>query len=569
MLQDPIKILIVDDQAEQRDVLKLILQDSGYEIFLAENASKALSLFSATPFPLVISDIQLPDFSGLELLQRIKRLNEDVIFIVVTGHSDPQKTMAALQFGAFDYLIKPVSKEQLLLSIQNGLKKSQNLSTQKTQHLELQRNMDEISETLHFQKEALEREQQRTQGIIESAHIGFLVLDAESDEVFLLNQKGRNFLRVIDSCKQAYLLRSYQEIFPDKIVEILNKIVSRIQKEKRHIDFGQYEFSEESIYHFAGYPILIGDSLSSIVIVVEDITEKIVLEKQILQSSRLADIGELAAVVGHEINNPIAFVISNMQSLSKYIQRISEFFEKFTNLQDFLSSIHIDERTILDAYQGILNINDQIQSKAKEMQEIKEKAKLDTTMKNINDIIQENLQGLDRVKRIVQDLKNLSFMGEDNIEESDINKIIQDAIEMLWNQIRYKTEIVRRYNALPLIKCFPRQISQVFTNLIINASQAIDQKGVITIKTLYENQTIQIHISDNGNGMDEQTQKKLFTPFFTTKKIGKGTGLGLSISQKIIEKHKGKIQVKSELGKGTTFSISLPLNGVEKTGEKL
>lgn len=569
MLQDPIKILIVDDIAEQRDILRIILEDSGYEIFTAENATKALELFSSTPFPLVISDIQLPDFSGLELLQRIKRLNEDVIFIIVTGHSDPQKTMAALQFGAFDYFIKPVSKEQLILSIQNGLKKSQNLNTQKSEHLELQRNMDEISETLHFQKEALEREQERTQGIIESAHIGFLVLDAESDEIFLLNQKGRDFLKVIDSCRQAYLLRTYQEVFPDKVVEILNKIVSRIQKDKRHVDFGQCEFSEECVYNFSGYPILIGESLSSIVILVEDISEKIVLEKQILQSSRLADIGELAAVVGHEINNPIAFVISNTQSLSKYIQRISEFFEKFSNLQEYLSSIHIDERTILDAYQGILNINDQIQLKAKEMQEIKEKAKLDTTLKNINDIIQENLQGLDRVKRIVQDLKNLSFMGEDNIEEADINKIIQDAIDMLWNQIRYKTEIVRRYNALPLIKCFPRQISQVFTNLIINASQAIEQKGVITIKTIYENQAIQIHISDNGNGMDEQTQKKLFTPFFTTKKIGKGTGLGLSISHKIIEKHKGKIQVKSEVGSGTTFSISLPLNGVEKTGEKL
>ncbi len=569
MLQDPIKILIVDDAEEQRLALKTILEDSGYEIYFAENAEKALDLYSSIPFPLVISDIQMPDLSGIDLLQQIKRLNEDVIFIILTAHSDPQKTMAALQFGAFDYLVKPVTKEQLILSIQNGLKKAYNLTTQKTQHLELQRNMDEINETLHFQKEALEREQERTQGIIESAHIGFLVLDAESDEIFLLNQKGRNFLKVIDSCRQAYLLRSYQEVFPDKIVEILTKIVSRIQKEKRHIDFGQYEFSEECIYNFAGYPILIGENLSSIVIVVEDITEKNILEKQILQSSRLADIGELAAVVGHEINNPIAFVISNMQSLDKYMQRISEFFEKFSNLQEFLSSIHIDERTILDAYQGILNINDQIQSKAKEMQEIKEKAKLDTTLKNINDIIQENLQGLDRVKRIVQDLKNLSFMGEDNIEEADINKIIQDSIEMLWNQIRYKTEIVRRYNALPLIKCFPRQISQVFTNLIINASQAIEQKGVITIKTIYENQSIQIHISDNGNGMDEQTQKKLFTPFFTTKKIGKGTGLGLSISHKIIEKHKGKIQVKSEIGKGTTFSIFLPLNGVEKTGEKL
>ena len=111
--------------------------------------------------------------------------------------------------------------------------------------------------------------------------------------------------------------------------------------------------------------------------------------------------------------------------------------------------------------------------------------------------------------------------------------------------------------------------SSNFYELLPEIEKAIEEKGIITIKTLYENQSIQIHISDNGPGMDELTQKKLFTPFFTTKKIGKGTGLGLSISQKIIEKHKGKIQVKSELRKGTTFSIFLPLNGVEKTGEKL
>lgn len=559
------RILVVDDQEEHRSALKSILENEGYEVDTASNSEDALEIYSVRSFNLVLTDLNLPGgISGIELLRNIKSINDDAVVILITGISDIEKTQQAVKYGAADYILKPVQTPGFLRSIKKALSKESNLEEKKHHQEELERNVDEITETLKFQKEALEREQERTRGIIEAAHIGFLVLDAESEELFLINKRGKELLRIVETGDPGFFMRNYVEIFSEKISQILKKIINSVQKEKNVVDYGKYTLDETLVLHFAGYPLIVGGNLSSIVVVVEDITENQILEKQILQSSRLADIGELAAVVGHEINNPIAFIQSNMQSLSKYFRKIQEYMDSTSELESFLSELNIDERKILDIYQGVLSINGQIQKKKDEIRDLREKLKISATLKNINDIINENLEGLERVKKIVLDLKTLSYMGEEKLEEADINRVLQETLDMLWNQIKFKVEVIKRFGTLPALRCYSRQLSQVFTNIIMNAAQAMDRHGTITINTRYEAQSVVVEIADTGCGMDDATLKKLFTPFFTTKKIGKGTGLGLSISFKIIEKHKGKIIVKSEPNKGSIFTIILPLDGIRE-----
>lgn len=559
-------ILIVDDQEEQGKFILSLLENEGYGAELVRSGEEALELYNSKPFNLVLTDVNMSGISGIELLRSIKAANDDAVVILLTGFSDMDKSQQAIKYGAADYLLKPLDPALLLKSIRKALSKDSSIKEKRNHQRELERNVDEITETLKFQKEALEREQERTRGIIEAAHIGFLVLDAESEEIFLINKRGKELLRIADSGDQGIFMRNYTEIFSGGIAEILKKILIRVQKEKTVVDCGALTFDESCILSFAGYPLTMGGNLSSIVvIVIEDITEKKVLEKQILQSSRLADIGELAAVVGHEINNPIAFIKSNTYSLSKYFKKIQEFMERIMELENFLSELNIDERKILDIYQGILTINGEIQKKREEIRDLREKLKITQAMKHIGEIIEENLSGLDRIKKIVLDLKTLSYMGEEKLEEADINKILNETLDIVWNQIKFKAQVIRKYGQIPILKCYSRQLSQVFTNILMNAAQAIEKHGTITVATRYEQQAVMIEIADTGCGMDEVTLKRLFTPFFTTKKIGKGTGLGLSICYKIVEKHKGKILVKSESGKGSVFSILLPLEAVQET----
>jgi len=256
-----------------------------------------------------------------------------------------------------------------------------------------------------------------------------------------------------------------------------------------------------------------------------------------LQQEKMASIGQLAAGVAHEINNPIGFISSNLGTLNKYILRLLEFV-------DFVDS----------SQQGPGEKNrDQIQTKREEL-------KVDFMINDINDLIKESLQGTERVKKIVQDLKSFSRTDKNECEIADINDILESTINMVWNEIKYKATLQRKFEALPLTRCNPQQLNQVFVNLLINAAQAIEDHGEITVKTWLSANKIFIAISDTGCGIPSRLTTRLFEPFFTTKEVGKGTGLGLSIAYEIIaQKHNGNIMVTSEEGKGTTFTVQIPV----------
>ena len=189
------------------------------------------------------------------------------------------------------------------------------------------------------------------------------------------------------------------------------------------------------------------------------------------------------------------------------------------------------------------------------------KAEIDLIFLRVDapDLLKESIDGLQRVTRIVQDLKNFSHVDESERQWADIEMGLESTLRVVWNELKYKAEVVKEFAGLPQIECFPFQLNQVFMNLLINASHAIEAHGTITIRTGLSESHAWVEIQDTGKGIKPEHLERIFEPFFTTKPVGKGTGLGLSLAYGIIQKHHGKITVQSELGQGSTFRVTLPL----------
>ena len=261
-------------------------------------------------------------------------------------------------------------------------------------------------------------------------------------------------------------------------------------------------------------------------------------QSQLLQNEKMASIGQLAAGVAHEINNPVGFISSNLGSLNKYIVRLNDFVEFQAKLiQENAQTAAIDQQ-----------------------KEQRQKLKLDFIQKDIIELIDESLDGCGRVKKIVQDLKGFSRVDEAEKQQADINECLETTLNIVWNELKYKAQVEKDYGELETIVCYPQQLNQVFMNLLVNAAQAIEEKGVIKIKTWQDSDFLYTSISDTGMGITPENQEHIFEPFFTTKAVGKGTGLGLSIVYDIVTKnHNGDISVASAEGKGTTFTVKLPI----------
>ncbi len=172
---------------------------------------------------------------------------------------------------------------------------------------------------------------------------------------------------------------------------------------------------------------------------------------------------------------------------------------------------------------------------------------------------EEYSMGILKIKEIVIGLKDFAHPGEHKLNYADINKN-KSTLNVVWNELKYKARVVKEYGELPQVKCYSQQINQVFVNLLVNAAQAIAKEGEIRISTRKIDDSVEIKISDTGAGIPKENLSKIFDPFFTTKEVGKGTGLGLNVAYNIIKKHKGTIEVQSEIGKGTTFTIQIPID---------
>ncbi|MGH1441709.1 MAG: ATP-binding protein [Cellvibrionaceae bacterium] len=263
-------------------------------------------------------------------------------------------------------------------------------------------------------------------------------------------------------------------------------------------------------------------------------------KSQLLQSEKMASIGQLSAGVAHEINNPVGFIKSNFSSLKHYAQELNSAIEKYTKV---LESVDSDDVR-------------------KSVEEVNEEHDVEFVTEDITNLLNESFDGITRIEDIVKSLKHFSRSDTNEWEEADINAGIDSTLKVVAHELKYLADIEKNFGELPLVQCLPMQVNQVVMNLLVNAAQAIDadqKDGKVSIETLVQDDSVLIKVEDNGKGIDEKTIAKIFDPFFTTKEVGEGTGLGLSLSYSIIQKHNGEISADSCIGKGTTFTISLPI----------
>jgi len=265
-------------------------------------------------------------------------------------------------------------------------------------------------------------------------------------------------------------------------------------------------------------------------------------QAQLLQSEKMASIGQLAAGVAHEINNPIGYVHSNLGTLQIYVRGL-------------LNLLNTYERLWQTVPEGLQHLIAPITS-------VKAEVDYEFVQHDLPQLLLESREGIERVKKIVLDLRDFSHGGQNENDEwnvIDIRRGLESTLNIVWNELKYKAEIVKNFSPIPPIECIPSQINQVFLNLLVNAGQAINERGVITLSTSCTDEEVCVEISDDGCGIPKKQLARIFDPFFTTKPVGKGTGLGLALSYGIVQKHQGRIEVDSEVGKGTSFRVFLPI----------
>ncbi|WP_332750532.1 PAS domain S-box protein [Hydrogenophaga sp.] len=262
-------------------------------------------------------------------------------------------------------------------------------------------------------------------------------------------------------------------------------------------------------------------------------------QKQLLQQDKMASIGQLAAGVAHEINNPIGFVSSNLNTLRQYVEGL------------------LGLSSACDAALAAPNDATVVAALTQKRVEVE----IDFLREDLPLLLDECAEGLGRVKKIVQDLKDFSRVDHSDWQESDLNVGLESTLNVVRHEVKYKADVIKKLAPLPAIMCLDGQLNQVFMNLIVNAAHSIAAKGTITLSSGVDQGWVWVQVEDTGCGMSAEVQRRIFEPFFTTKDVGKGTGLGMSLSFSIVQKHRGSIQVRSAVGEGTAIRVWLPVEG--------
>ncbi len=275
-----------------------------------------------------------------------------------------------------------------------------------------------------------------------------------------------------------------------------------------------------------------------------DLTERKEFVAQLFQSEKLASIGQLAAGIAHEINNPLGFIFSNLGTLAEYSRDILGLVRGYEGLYQALESGNAD----------------QIAQARLQVGSCRAEVDVDYLIGDLDQLIRESREGAERVCHIIQNLREFAHLDKTEKTPADLNQCLESALSIASNELKYKAEVEKNYALLPQVLCYPQELNQVFINLLVNAAQAIAERGVVSIRTFQEEGWVCAAVADTGQGMSPEVRRRLFEPFFTTKPVGQGTGLGLSTSYNIVvHKHGGELLVDSKEGVGTTFTVRIPV----------
>lgn len=411
MQENTATLLVVDDELIITELLSRWLTGEGYRCFTAKSGDDALKILAEQPVDCVLSDVNMPGMSGIELLSVCRQRYAETVVIMVSAVDDREIVMRALELGAFSYLLKPFEKIEVLLHVANALRVQQ-----------------------------LERERRE--------HYRGLL------EIFLERNKA--------------LQEAYAEL-------------QRLNLELRH-------------------------------------------------QEKLASLGQLAAGVAHELSNPLAFVAGNLGQLEQYGRRLIDYAGRLEKLA--------------------------APAAADEIQQLRLAGKIDFVVEDYPELLAQTRDGIERIRELVGDITEFSRRDRQEMENADIEKLLDTAFAIAHNELKHRATVTKRYGSPPPVRCRPGQLVQVFVNLLTNAAQAMEERGVITVTTGVENDQVVVRVADTGRGIAPADLERIFEPFFTTRHHG--TGLGLAISRDIVRDHGGTITVTSTLGCGSIFTVTLP-----------
>ncbi|GBE30897.1 sporulation kinase E [bacterium BMS3Bbin04] len=565
----PPAILVIDDEENVRVLLQRALEFGGYKVFAAENGQEGIDLLrKGSGIHVILTDVMMPVMDGLEVLGEAQKIDPDVEVIVLTGLGTQESAIEALKKGAYDYLQKPMNMEELFLTVQKAMERHrltrENQAYQKNLEAIVEKRTAQLTETKTFLQSVLDSSWDyaiiaaNLRGNISLFNEGAVrMLGYSQDEIngeltktlFPPGKKNGSGPFGVDSSKlMPEQVHQCEGIFNSKsgvLIVVSMSIATLTDKSGKVIgvlciakDISEQKKLEREIKkHTENLEQLVEErtlELSSRNVELEKTLKHLnEAQEQLVSSEKMASIGQLAAGVAHEINNPIGFVRSNLSTMTKYTQKIT----------------------------GVLEAMKEKLSNDEEIEQMWKKQKISFILEDLDELLSESYDGTNRVATIVKDLKNVSNIDRSQIMDSDLEQALDSTLNIVWNEIKYKAEVEKEYAGIPSVVCNPQQVNQVFLNILVNASHAIeDPPGKIIVRTVkYSDNEVAVEIQDDGMGMDEETRSKIFDAFYTTKEIGKGTGLGLSISYRIIREHGGSIEVESELGVGTTFRIILPV----------
>jgi two-component system NtrC family sensor kinase len=368
--------------------------------------------------------------------------------------------------------------------------------------------------------------------------IAYLVIrhDQEADPDRRLVQMGRLAARTINrmiylNCKTRMAAGLHGQVVTESYASLQEKA-------------GQLQRSEEKYRNLA----------ENLEIEVQKKTREIKeAQLNLLQQEKMAAIGQLAAGMAHEINNPIGFVISNLNTLKETTEQTTRVLQQYRHLGQALDRLPADGPTAAKIKAFVTGIN-----------QLCEKLDLDFKLQDTQDLIEESLAGAERIKNIVRTLSDFTHPSIETPERIDINACLDVTLSILSGQISQDVQITKAYQKIPDLHGHLREMNQVFFNILRNALQAVGTRGVITIATRSIDEQIEIAISDNGAGIKKEDLPRIFDPFFTTREVGSGVGLGLNLTYNIIQKHGGSIAAESVMGQGSTFTIRFPHNPVSR-----
>ncbi|MBI4667384.1 MAG: PAS domain S-box protein [Nitrospinae bacterium] len=514
-----INLLLVEDSEDDALLVSRALTRGGMEVEPTRVCTREAmeSCLREKQIDIILSDHKMPDFDSYGALDTLKKSGLDIPFIIVSGTIGEDKAVEAMKAGASDYILKD-KLDRLAPAVERELKEADGRRLRR-----------------EAEKEKEESEK-RFRMLVNAAPDAVILVDGDGCVIFWSGVAEAMFGH---PAAQASGRKIHELILPAGRPPACLEMLDNLRQSSSNVP--KTDTFEITAARMDGkeFPAEISMSAEQLggqlhfIVIVRDISERKRTERMLLQSEKMASIGQMAAGLVHEINSPLTFVYSNYAYVREKMLLVFKTLESVTGASK--QPLGKPSPNAMDSLEAIVGMKDEL-----------------------NSAIDESIEGARRIMGIVKDLKNFSHASEDRWEPVDVNSALDSALNIARSEVKYKARVVKEYGDLPMIDAIGGQLGQVFLNLIINAAQAIKSHGSIKLKTRVQDGGILAQISDTGEGIPEEYLDRIFDPFFTTKPTGQGTGLGLSISYGIIQKHKGRITVDSGPGEGTTFSIWLP-----------